>query len=139
MRNYKDYIIYICRLFLCTLVLFIISNLYLTSNKRTLIVRLFAFYINFNNFGIIEQSQRKSTIANSSAYYHRCIPHFVHTLIIFGIKSLVGSKNSTNKRQSELSAVGLVGCSPWGHKRAGHDLVTKQQHDTTIHLLGCPT
>ena len=21
----------------------------------------------------------------------------------------------------------LVGCSPWGHKRAGHDLATKQQ------------
>ena len=32
----------------------------------------------------------------------------------------------------------LVGFSPWGHKRAGHDLVTKQ-HDTTIHLLSCPT
>ena len=22
----------------------------------------------------------------------------------------------------------LVGYSPWGHKRAGHDLATKQQH-----------
>ena len=25
-----------------------------------------------------------------------------------------------------------------GSQRAGHDLVTKQQHDTTIHLLSCP-
>ena len=22
----------------------------------------------------------------------------------------------------------LAGCSPWGHKRVGHDLATKQQH-----------
>ena len=25
----------------------------------------------------------------------------------------------------------LVGYSPWGHKRVGHDLVTTQQLDTT--------
>ena len=31
----------------------------------------------------------------------------------------------------------LVGCSPWGHKRVGHDLVTKR-HQNVAHAVWCP-
>ena len=29
----------------------------------------------------------------------------------------------------------LTGYSPWGHERVGHDLVTKQQHETNLELF----
>ena len=31
----------------------------------------------------------------------------------------------------------LVGCSPWGHKRMGHDLATKQQKYSTLSYTEC--
>ena len=30
----------------------------------------------------------------------------------------------------------LEGCSPWGHKRVGHDLATKQQQESSKEFIG---
>lgn len=57
----------------------------------------------------VKQPHRNHTVAKASADYHLGAIHIIFTCCIFGKKSLIRSHYPADKRQSELSAVGMSG------------------------------